>query len=75
MVTLNNIEAAENIVNGLSALIKTALEQCEMERTNPGFNPDLMDAKIKHYRERSVTLRRLRDEFENEMATTYSQGN
>jgi hypothetical protein len=57
-----------NIVNGLSVLIRSSLTALEGESVNPGPNPDRMDATIALHRERVATLRRLREEFENEMA-------
>jgi hypothetical protein len=56
------------IVNGLSVLIRSSLASLEGESTAPGPDPDRMDATIKLHRERVATLRRLREEFENEMA-------
>lgn len=61
-------ELTQEITNGISTLITATLQSHENERHFPGFDPDKMDDKIKATGERVKTLRRLREEFENEMA-------
>lgn len=56
------------VVGCLSLLIVNSLQAMEEERHFPGHDPDHMDEKIKRSRERAAILRRLREEFENEMA-------
>lgn len=64
----NPLEAQNIIQSGLSYLITKTLASHESERHYPCADPDKMDDKIKATGERVKTLRRLREEFENEMA-------
>lgn len=63
-----------NIVNDLSELIRDALVAEASESTNPSFSPDRMDDTIKFQKERVGTLRKLRMEFEDEMARQQPYG-
>lgn len=56
------------VVGALSEDIAEALHANETERAMPGSDPDRMDDKIKFTGERARVLRRLREEYENEMA-------
>lgn len=53
------------VVTALSALIMQAERACKAEQTFPGFDPDKMDDKIKHYADRVEKLRDLREQFES----------
>ena len=56
------------VVAGLTVLIRTTLAAHERERSLPSRSPDEMDHFIGQTGERVKLLRRLREEFENEMA-------
>lgn len=56
-------------VVAISALIMQAERSMKMEQTSPGFDPDRMDDKIKHYADRVEKLRDIRENFETIMNT------
>lgn len=62
-------ERVNDVIDGLSRLIMDAAEARQSERYHPRQNPDEMDAEIKHQSERVTALRKLREQFEDEMAT------
>lgn len=57
----------DNVVRHLSLLIGSSLSSYALEATHPGADPDRMDDRLKHFKERSANLRRIRQEFEDEM--------
>jgi len=61
---------AEAVNNGLTALIVSTLHTQRMEESFPSSNPDAMDGKIANCKRRVTLLRKMRDEFENEMSDT-----
>lgn len=63
-----NDDPETQIVNGLSALISKALRQHEEERQSPIRSADSMDHFIGESGARVTALRRIRADFENEMA-------
>jgi hypothetical protein len=54
--------------DGLTALIVETLIVQRQEEYYPGSNPDRMDDKITACEKRVVILRKMREEFENEMS-------
>lgn len=63
----NATEVAGRVVTLLSGLIVASLRVVEVECRNPSYDADRSDDKIKAHKERAATLRRIREEFENEM--------
>jgi len=59
---------ATSIVNGMSELIAQASRALAVERSFPGPDADRMDEKIKGCERRIAVLRKMRNEFEDEMA-------
>lgn len=64
----------KTVVDNMSYLIAANLRELRAEEAHPSSNPDASDEKIKHLRERVVTLRGLREQFENIMATVADPG-
>ena len=61
-------ERVLEIVGGMSELIFQAALECGNEQYIPSHaNPDNLDDYIKTRKQRVAVLRRLREEFENEM--------
>lgn len=58
----------DDIVTQISRLISESLRGYANEASYPSSNADRMDDTLNFYKERTKTLRRLREEFENEMA-------
>ena len=54
--------------DGMTALIVVTLIQQRNEERHPGFDPDRMDDKIANCKRRVTLLRKMRDDFENEMS-------
>lgn len=54
--------------DGLTALIVGTLHTQRMEESNPSIDPDRMDGKIANCKRRATLLRKMRDDFENEMS-------
>ncbi len=63
-----NDSTEKQVVDGLSFLIAKALRQHEGERQAPTRSADLMDHFIGETGARVTALRRIRADFENEMA-------
>lgn len=60
-------ENVQRIVASLSELIYQAGQRAESEYCSSNGDPDASDDLLKSMRQRVETLRRIRDEFENEM--------
>ncbi len=56
------------VIDGLSKLIMYDLENCASEQYHPGGDPDAMDDTIKFHKERASALRKIREDFENQMS-------
>lgn len=60
---------AQHIIDGISQLIQSHLNQCEMECTNPQHAADKMDATITFHRNMALKLRSIRNELEDCIAS------
>lgn len=58
-------QAREQVVEGLSYIIRTSIRQKNLEENAPAYTPDESKAYIQERVQRIATLRRIRDEFEN----------
>jgi hypothetical protein len=65
---INYTELQISVVHGLSALLAATRTRYELERHFPQKDADGMDDAIAAGRDRIEVLKRLRDEFEAEMA-------
>ena len=64
---MNEPDLFDQVVRGLDALIRMSLRGVGQERYYPSPNPDDMDDRIKHGREKAAELRKLRERFEDLM--------
>ena len=65
---MNYAEHTDAVVASLSAILAATRARYESERTGPSFDSDKSDDFIKEMGKRIEVLKRLRDEFEAEMA-------
>lgn len=63
-----------NVVIALSALVMQAERELKNEQTFPGFDPDRVGDKIKHYADRVKKLRDMRETFESLMNAPEPRG-
>lgn len=65
---MNQAATLTEVNNGLTALIVNTLHEQRNEEYHPGHDPDRMDDKIAACKSRVTLLRKMRDDFENEMS-------
>lgn len=57
-----------DVVDRLSIQILASLKRQRAEEYYSQSDPDMMDATIKYYKERAVSLRKMREEYEDLMS-------